>query len=266
MARPLMYKKLSNKLKEAAFLLHKWVGIVFPCPVKCIPSPKHRELKLSRAINLTTCAHHVLVLFAPIQSCVDLVGGQMFPAMREEPILPLRALVLPSAWSRGKGTAMGNNHTDRLAVWSTLIPFILSFSLHSEWGEQLEQGQMGKCWLLYKHVAEAYGGMKLQNQSKENALHNHMSCPTLRKGWGELKVMLKHSPPPSEAPSAVRAWLWGPRSLNKGKFGILDVKFDGTNLSSEATGRVGRLLRCLLSISASLSTGEWLHVSWWERG
>lgn len=97
---------------------------------------------------------------------------------------------------------MGNNATGRLAVWSALITFIVSFSLCSEWGEQLEQGQMGKCWLLYEHVAEAYGRMKLQNQSKENALPNHMSCPIPRKGWREWKVRLKHPPPPpSAAPS-----------------------------------------------------------------
>lgn len=172
--------------------------------MKCIPSPKHDGLTQSRAINLSTChwlcACRALALFAPTQGHVALVSGQMLPAEGEEPILPLRALVLPFHGLGDRGAAMGNNDTERLAVWSTLITFILSFSLCSEWGEQLEQGvsrwENAGC---YKHVA--YGRMKLQNQSEENALPNHMSRPTPRKGWGQSQVMLKH-PLPTAAPSA----------------------------------------------------------------
>lgn len=72
----------------------------------------------------------------------------MLPAVGEEPVLSLRTLVLPLHGLGDRETAMGNSNPDRLAVLSTLITFILSFFLCSEWDEQLEEGQMGKCWLL----------------------------------------------------------------------------------------------------------------------
>lgn len=191
-------QKLSNRLKELAFLLHKSVGIVSPLPVKCIPSPEHHGLKLSRAINLITChwlcAHHALVLFAPIQGHVGLVSKQMLAAVGEGPILSFGALVLPLHGLRNRGTAMGNNEADRLAVWST---FTLSFYICLNGVSNSSRENVG----CYKHVAAAYGRMKLQNRSKEKALPNHMSSPTARKGWGESKVRLKHAPT-SAAPGA----------------------------------------------------------------
>lgn len=79
---------------------------------------------------------------------MGLVSGQMLPAVGEEPILSLRTLVLPLHGLGDRGTAMENSNPNRLAALSTLITFILSFFLCSEWDEQLEEGQMGKCWLL----------------------------------------------------------------------------------------------------------------------
>lgn len=76
-----MYQKLSNRLKEQAFLFHKPVGFpLLTCPAKCIPALEHSGPKLNRVINLATghwaSAQHALALvpFAPIQSSPGLVS------------------------------------------------------------------------------------------------------------------------------------------------------------------------------------------------
>lgn len=78
-----MYQKLSNRLKEQAFLFHKPVGIpLFTCPAKCIPTLEHNGPNVNRVINLATghwaSAQHALTLvpFALIQCSPGPVSGQ----------------------------------------------------------------------------------------------------------------------------------------------------------------------------------------------
>lgn len=198
-------QKLSNRLKKVAFLLHKSVSIVSPLPVN-IPSPEHHALKLSRAINLTTChwlcAHHALVLFAPIQGHVGLVSEQMLAAVGEGPILSLGALVLPLHGLRNREQPW---KTMRQTGW---LFGVLSLHLpcHSICAINGVSNSSRENAGGYKHVAAAYGRMKLQNQSKEKALPNHMSSSTPGKDWGESKVRLKHAPTSAApgAPSSLR--------------------------------------------------------------
>lgn len=182
LAWTLMYQKLSNRLKEQAFLFHKPVSFVSyppprnPGPVKCIAPLEHDGLKLSRVINLATChqasAPHALALvpFAPIQCNPRPVSGQIasrhwrrcHSLAQSKPssgaasslVLPRGAslpgeVVLPAhSEPRGGGrTAAGNDGPDSFAVSLTLIAFII-FLVLSGWDEQLGEGQMGKCWML----------------------------------------------------------------------------------------------------------------------
>lgn len=154
-----MYQKLSNRLKEQAFLSHKPVSFVASCPppspVKCIPPLEHNRLKLSRVINLAPCRRAsaqralALVPFAPIQCNPAPVSGRVASRRwRRHTVPSLRAnhsaaapslgfargaslpggVVLPARsepW--GGGNATGNDNPDRFAISLTLITLFFLF-------------------------------------------------------------------------------------------------------------------------------------------
>lgn len=140
------------------------------------------------------------MLFALTQGHVGLVSGQMLPAVGEKPILSLRALVLPLHGLGNRGTAMGNNDTDRLLFPELSLHLSCQCLSVLNGVSNLSRARWENAG-CYKHAAVAYGRIKLQHQSKGKALSSRMSCPAPRKGWGESKVMLKH-PPTNEAPRA----------------------------------------------------------------
>lgn len=108
--------------------------------------------------------------------------------------------------------------------------------------------------VCYKPAATVYGSVKLQNQGKESVLPHQLRYLVHSKSRGGAKVTWKHIPtsPALASPSPLQCepgqglsvslrWMPGLAPLPDIPHRILEaVGVDGTNLSAEATGVVGR--------------------------